>query len=60
MEEHYPMLLSRRKAMSFVGKGRRSLENFIQKNNVRFFQTKGGHKRYFKSDLEKAKQNEKL
>lgn len=53
MQEHYPMLLSRQKAMSFCGMGRKALENFISKKNVRAFVTAGGHRRYFRDDLAK-------
>jgi hypothetical protein len=53
MEQHYPMLLSRQKAMNFCGMGRKALENFVAKKNVRTFVTEGGHKRYFRDDLAK-------
>lgn len=53
MEQHYPMLLSRQKAMNFCGLGRKALENFISKNKVRTFVTSGGHRRYFRDDLAK-------
>lgn len=53
MEQHYPMLLSRQKAMNFCNLGRKALENFISKNAVRTFVTEGGHRRYFRDDLAK-------
>lgn len=53
MQEHYPMLLSRQKAMSFCGLGRKALENFVTRNAVRVFKTDGGHRRYFRDDLAK-------
>jgi hypothetical protein len=53
MQEHYPMLLSRQKAMAFCKMGRKALENFISKKSVRKFVTDGGHKRYFRDDLAK-------
>ncbi len=40
--------------MAFTGKGRKALENFINKNEIRSFKTKGGHNRYHKADIEKA------
>ena len=54
MKEFFPVLLSRRQAMAFTGKGRKALENFINKNEIRSFKTKGGHNRYHKADIEKA------
>jgi hypothetical protein len=51
MEEFFPALLSRKKAMTFTSLGRKTLENLIKKENIRFFTTKGGHKRYFRDDL---------
>ena len=59
MEEHFPALLSRKKAMLFTGLSRKMLEKFAKENDIRFFKTSGGHKRYLKQDLTK-KQNEDL
>jgi hypothetical protein len=59
MEQHFPVLLSRKQAMIFVGRGRKFLENFATKHNVRVYVTKGGHRRYFRDDLAKHL-NEKL
>ena len=53
MQEHFPMLLSRQKAMNFCGLGRKALENFVTRNAVRVFTTNGGHRRYFRDDLAK-------
>lgn len=53
MEPHFPMLLTRKKAMAFCGFGRKALENFASKKSVRTFVTEGGHKRYFRDDLAK-------
>jgi hypothetical protein len=58
MQEFFPALLSRRQAMAFTGKGRKALENFISRNVVRSFKTKGGHNRYHKVDIEKALNSE--
>ncbi len=55
MEIFYPYLLSRQKAMSFAGIGRKRLETLSNKRQVRTFTTKGGHKRYFRDDLQKLK-----
>lgn len=57
MQEFFPALLSRKQAMFFTGKGRKALENFIGKNEIRSYKTKGGHNRYHKIDLEKAIKN---
>lgn len=51
MEEHYPVMLSRKKAMQFSGLSRAKLEQAAKEKNIRFFTTSGGHKRYFKQDL---------
>jgi hypothetical protein len=59
MEEHFPVLLSRKKAMQFTGLSRKMLEKFAKGNGIRFFTTNGGHKRYFKPDLTK-KLNENI
>lgn len=53
MQEHFPVLLSRKKAMTLLGRGRKYLENFASRNKVRTYVTKGGHKRYFRDDLTK-------
>lgn len=53
MQEHFPVLLSRKKAMTLLGRGRKFLENFAVKNNVRTYVTKGGHRRYFRDDITK-------
>lgn len=53
MQEHFPALLSRKKAMQFTGLSRKMLEKLVKTNDIRFFTTSGGHKRYFKQDLTK-------
>lgn len=55
MEIFFPLLLSRQKAMHFTGFGRKRLESFVNKGQLRTFTTKGGHKRYFRDDLKKLK-----
>lgn len=55
MNVFYPALLSRQKALSFAGIGRKRLETLYLSLQVRAFTTKGGHKRYFRDDLKKLK-----
>jgi hypothetical protein len=58
MNEYLPMYLPRKKAMVATGMGRKTLEKFVEQNKVRYFTTKGGHKRYNRNDL--INQNENL
>lgn len=52
MENFIPILLSRQKASAFTGFGRKRLESLAKRGLVRTFITKGGHKRYFRDDLQ--------
>lgn len=53
MKSHYPMLLSRTKAMLFVNISRNTLEKAAADGKVRTVLTKGNHRRYFRDDLNK-------
>lgn len=53
MKSHYPMLLSRTKAMLFVNISRNMLEKAAATGQVRTILTKGNHRRYFRDDLTK-------
>lgn len=51
MDNYIPCLLSRSKAMLFLGLTRRNLEKLATDGIIRVYKTKGGHKRYFRDDL---------
>lgn len=51
MEIYFPCLLSRSKAMLFIGLTRRKLTQLANSGAVRTYRTKGGHIRYFRDDL---------
>lgn len=53
MQSHYPMLLSRTKAMLFANISRNTLEKAAAAGTVRTILTKGNHRRYFRDDLNK-------
>lgn len=60
MEIYFPTLLSRQKAMLFTGLGRKKLETLVNQGLVRFFTTKGGHRRYFRDDLKNFIKHEQV
>ena len=51
MELLYPLFLSRQKAMILTGLGRRKLQRLIEENNVKYITTKGGQRRYSRTDI---------
>ena len=51
MELFFPSFLSRQKAMILTGLSRKKLESLINTHKVKFITTKGGHKRYLRTDL---------
>lgn len=51
MKIFFPNLLSRQKALLFTGLSRHKFNLLIKEGKVRFFTTKGGHRRFFRDDL---------
>ena len=51
MELFFPSFLSRQKAILLTGLSRKKLEVLINKHQIKFITTKGGHKRYLRNDL---------
>ena len=59
MQDYYPFILTRSKAMLFAGIGRHELESLAKSGRIRYFTTEGGHRRFVRSDLQRYL-NEKL
>lgn len=59
MQDYYPMILTRVKAMLFAGISRHELEKLVKSGRVRYFTTHGGHRRFVRADLNRYL-NEKL
>lgn len=59
MQDYYPFILTRTKAMLFAGIGRHELERLAKSGKVRYFTTNGGHRRFVRADLQRYL-NEKL
>lgn len=53
MQEFFPILLTRQKAMQMLDCNRTELEKLVLSGEVRTFKTAGGHNRYFRNDLTK-------
>lgn len=58
MQIYFPYLLTRKRALMFIGLTRRKLQELTNSGVVRVYKTKNGKQRYFRDDLQNFIKNE--
>ena len=58
MQTYFPYLLTRKRALMFIGLTRRKLQELTNTGIVRVYKTKTGKQRYFRDDIIKFTKNE--
>lgn len=58
MQTYFPYLLTRKRALMFIGLTRRKLQELTTSGVVRVYKTKTGKQRYFRDDLQNFIKNE--